>query len=180
MAVALTPKQQRFVDEYLVDLNATQAAIRAGYSAKTARQVGAENLSKPAVAFAIQERQQKRAEKVEVTAERVLKELAVLAFLDPADMAAITAASGPEDIAALPEHVRRAVAGWSWDKAGNFVVKLNSKQPALEALGRHLGMFKDKVEHSGPDGGPIELSDTERAAKVAAILDRARKRKGGG
>ena len=55
--MALTPKQRRFVDEYLIDLNATQAAIRAGYKKNTARQIGSENLSKPAIAKAISSRQ---------------------------------------------------------------------------------------------------------------------------
>lgn len=167
--MALTPKQQRFVDEYLIDLNATQAAIRAGYSQKTAAAQAARLLKNVKISAAIQGRQQKRADKVEVTQERVLRELCALAFLDPADMAAITAASGPEDIAALPEHVRRAVSGWSWDRAGNFVVKLNGKQPALEAIGRHLGMFKDKMEFSGE----VDLVTRLQAgrARVAKMRD---------
>lgn len=68
----MNPKQERFVAEYLIDLNATQAAIRAGYSKKTARQTGAENLSKPAIREAIAEGQVKRAAKLEVTQERVI------------------------------------------------------------------------------------------------------------
>lgn len=68
----LTPKQQRFIEEYLVDLNATQAAIRAGYSKKTARVTGAENLTKPAVAAAIAEARSKLTKRVEITQDYVL------------------------------------------------------------------------------------------------------------
>lgn len=80
--MALTAKQRRFVEEYLVDLNATQAAIRAGYSEKTARQAGAENLSKPVIAEAIQEAQKARSERTEVTQDRVIAELAKIGFAD--------------------------------------------------------------------------------------------------
>lgn len=71
----LTPKQARFVDEYLIDLNATQAAIRAGYSARTAQQAGAENLSKPVIQAAIQAKQADRAARVELTTDFVVNEL---------------------------------------------------------------------------------------------------------
>lgn len=71
----LTPKQQRFVDEYLVDLNATQAAIRAGYSANTARQIGQENLSKPDIAAAVQARSAARQARTEVTQDTVVQGL---------------------------------------------------------------------------------------------------------
>ncbi|WP_082017872.1 terminase small subunit [Leisingera sp. ANG-Vp] len=80
--MALTAKQERFVAEYLIDLNATQAAIRAGYSAKTAHSVGHENLRKPEIAKAIQEAQAKRSEKTGITQERVLQELARIGFAD--------------------------------------------------------------------------------------------------
>ncbi len=65
----MTPKQQRFVDEYLIDLNATQAAIRAGYSKKTARAVGSENLTKPDIRAAVAEAQQARSERTKIGAD---------------------------------------------------------------------------------------------------------------
>lgn len=80
--MALTPKQQRFVGEYLVDLNATQAAIRAGYSARTAGKIGSENLSKPEIAAAVSAAQDERAKRTGITADRVLQELALIAFGD--------------------------------------------------------------------------------------------------
>ena len=89
MAAKLTPKQRRFVNEYLIDLNATQAAIRAGYSKKTAQQIGAENLSKPVIQAEIQKRQTKLQNKLEITQERVLQELASIAFANGADFAKV-------------------------------------------------------------------------------------------
>ena len=76
----LTGKQKRFVEEYLCDLNATQAAIRAGYSAKTAEVVGYENLRKPQIAAAIQEETNKRSTRTEITADRVLREISHMAL----------------------------------------------------------------------------------------------------
>lgn len=143
----MTPKQQRFVEEYLIDLNATQAAIRAGYSAKTAYSIGEENLNKPDIASAIEERRAALSAKAEVTQERIVAEFAKMAFYDPASIAG-QRMSGPADIAALPEEVRRAIVGWGWDKAGNFTLKLADKNAALTNLGRHLGMFTDKVEQT--------------------------------
>lgn len=83
--MALTPKQKLFVDEYLVDLNATQAAIRAGYSEKTAYSIGNENLMKPEIAKAIQNAQQKRQERTEITQDRVVQEIADNAFRPASD-----------------------------------------------------------------------------------------------
>lgn len=118
----LTPKQQRFVEEYLIDLNATQAAIRAGYSEKTAAVIGAENLIKPNIAKAIQEAQEKLSNKAQVTVEMVVQGL-----LNEA-----------KDLSEGSTQSAR-VSAWAH-------------------LGKHLGMFKDKIEHTGKDGGPIDLS----------------------
>ncbi len=152
----LTPKQQRFAEEYLIDLNATQAAIRAGYSKRTAEKIGSENLRKPEVAEKIQLQMQERGARTGITADRVLKEIERLAMFDPADLIKIT---GPKDILALPEDVRRAITGWKWDKMGNFVVTM-AKQGALEMLGRHHKLFTDKTEMTGANGGPMLSSLT--------------------
>lgn len=82
----LTPKQAAFVAEYLVDLNATQAAIRAGYSAKTADAIGKENLGKPPIAQAIAAAKANRAQRVEITADAVLQQLWALANADPNEL----------------------------------------------------------------------------------------------
>jgi phage terminase small subunit len=75
MDAQMTPKQQRFVQEYMIDLNARQAAIRAGYSENTAAEIGYENLRKPQIASAIDAAQAKKADKLKITAEKVLRDL---------------------------------------------------------------------------------------------------------
>lgn len=82
----LTPKQASFVAEYLIDLNATQAAIRAGYSVKTAQEIGAENLSKPIIASAITKAREQRSERTEITQDRVLREAWGIATADVNDL----------------------------------------------------------------------------------------------
>lgn len=151
----LTLKQQRFVEEYLLDLNATAAAKRAGYSEKTAGQQGERLLRNAEIADAVAEAQAQRSQRTEVDADRVLRELAVIGFLDPADLATVVATSGPGDIPKLPERVRRAIVGWNWDKAGNFTLKLAPKTTALEMIGRHLAMFTDKTNTTHEAGESV-------------------------
>lgn len=160
--MALSPKQLAFVAEYLVDLDATKAARRAGYSERTAGQVGFENLRKPDIAAAIRAAQDERSRRTQVTADRVVEELAAVAFFDPASLHEVRS---PADVAGLPPEVRRAIIGWSWDKHGNFVLKMASKTTGLEMLGRHLGIFNDKLKHDVTD--PLRdlldsISDTSR------------------
>jgi phage terminase small subunit len=161
--VSLTAKQARFVEEYLVDLNATQAAIRAGYASRSADVTGARLLGNAKVAAAITSAQSKRSERTEITADRVLLEWGYLGMYDPADIASHPM-TGPADIAKLPEPVRRAIVGWGWDKHGNFTLKLASKQSALDSIGKHLGMFVEKVEHSGSIATPSLTVVVKRAA----------------
>lgn len=152
----LTPKQERFVDEYLIDLNASQAAVRAGYKGDP-NTVGPRLLVDVGIQAAIQVAIQARQQRTEVTADSVVRELAAMAFYDPAAIGDAKI-NGPQDIKNLPEHVRRAIIGWSWDKHGNFTLKLSPKTPSLDLLARHLGMLRDKVEVSGADGGPLQAS----------------------
>lgn len=86
LQLGLTEKQQRFVDEYLVDLNATQAAIRAGYSADTARAIGHENLTKPDIQLAIAEARKAQQQRTQITADRVVLELGLIAFADAREL----------------------------------------------------------------------------------------------
>lgn len=146
----LTPKQTAFVAEYLVDLNATQAAIRAGYSVKSAARIGVELLNKTQVREAIAANQAKRAQRVEITADRVVSELARIAFADPRDLMEW----GPsgvklKDSADLTKEQAASVAEVSettTKDGGSLKLKKHDKVKALELLGRHMGMFKDKVE----------------------------------
>lgn len=122
----MTPKQARFVDEYLVDLNASAAAVRAGYSAKLSNTNAFKLLQNTAVAAAIAERQAEISERLEVTQVGVIADLRRLA--------------------------RKA------EKAGAFAPAIRAR----ELIGKHIGMFWDKVQLSGPQGGPIQLQRIER------------------
>lgn len=183
----LTPKQAAFVQEYLVDLNATQAAIRAGYSEDTAGAIGHENLNKPEIQFAIQQAMDLRAERTGITVDRVLVELARMGFSDVRQI--FTAGGQLKDIASLPAEVAASVQsievvtrpGAEVDESGNRTIeyvhkiKLADKKGPLELLGKHLSVFVDRVEHTGKDGGPIETADmteTEVARRIAFALQR--------
>lgn len=161
----LTNKQQRFVDEYLIDLNATQAAIRAGYSAKRADAIGYENLRKPVIAAAIAQMQVVRADRTGITQDRVLKELARIAFGDPRKVMTwgphgvtlIDSKTLTDDEAAM---VSEASETQSLN-GGSIKMKLNDRLKALEMLGRHLGMFKDNINVGGqPDNPVVSTLDT--------------------
>lgn len=173
----MTPKQERFVQEYLIDLNATQAAIRAGYSVKTAKSIGQENLTKPYMQAAIGAAQQKRANRTEVTQDRVLQELARIAFFDlrtlyredgslkamhelDADAAAVLAGVDVVETKGNAE-----VDGDGMRHVPEFVkkVKIPDKVAALGLAMRHLGMLKDKVEHSGSVGVTVAASKADEA-----------------
>lgn len=177
---ALTAKQEAFVREYLIDLNATKAAARAGYSKKTAHVIAHELMRHPVIAERIAQAQQQRAEKAEVTAERVLEELAMLAFYDPADLATVVdedtgeplRITGPEQIAKLPKHIRKAIVGWGWDKAGNFTLRFAPKTATLELIGRHLGMFKQEIDLTVYDGVAKALESARRRAIEAQAVTR--------
>lgn len=138
----LNDRQERFVDEYLVDLNATAAAKRAGYSEKTARSQGQRLLTNVDIQAAIQKRQARLQGKLEITQERVLEELAAIAFANGTDFATINR-NGlvrlvPTDD--LPEDKKKAVASIKEGQYGTEV-KLHDKVKALELLGKHLGVF---------------------------------------
>lgn len=138
----LTDKQTAFVREYLVDLNATQAAIRAGYSERTASRIGPQLLGKTWVREAIEKAQAKRARRVEVTQDYVLSNL-VEVVERTMQRAPVMDRKGEQ----VTDEEGRAV--WTFDAKG--------ANRALELLGKHLGIFTDKVraEVSGPDGGPV-------------------------
>lgn len=150
----MTPKQKRFVDEYLIDLNATQAAIRAGYSEKTAGQIGDENLKKPEIAKAVEGRMAAREERTEITQDKVLAALANVAFQDHRKMFFENGELVP--ITAMDDDTAAFLAGFEvvTSSKGEGVVehiakvKTNDRMKALEMLGRHLKMFTDKQEHS--------------------------------
>lgn len=195
----LTPKKARFVDEYLVDLNATQAAIRAGYSAKTAYSAGQRLLKDVDVAMALGAAMDERARRTAITADRVIQELAKIGFSDirkavkwgsrlverPDDQTPAGESmedqphggalkrkragdDGSEaffvtsleltDSGELDDDTAAAVAEVAQTKEG-VRIKLHDKRAALVDIGRHLGMFKDKVDlnHGGEVGLVVNI-----------------------
>lgn len=169
----LTEKQQKFCDEYLIDLNATQAVIRAGYSKKRASEQAYQLLQKTTVQEYIAERKQDRIERTEITQDMVLKELAIIAFSNATDYANIVEKEAVAEVegkmiplydaegkpvkyrtvepvltAELTEEQRKALAVVKKGRDG-FEVKPYDKVRALELLGKHLGMFTEKLDING-------------------------------
>ena len=146
----MTKKQKRFIEEYLIDLNATQAAIRAGYSPDTAKSIGSENLTKPDIQARIAKAMAERSRRTGVNADRVVMELAKIAFVNASDVidaetATLKPDAAPEDTAAI-QSVKVKTFG---EDGLEREIKMADKLKALELLRKHLGMFKDKVELSG-------------------------------
>jgi phage terminase small subunit len=155
----MTPKREKFVDEYLIDLNATQAAIRAGYSARTAEWIGPKLLTKSPVQQAIAKRREELRRSTQITQERILLERARLAFFDVRKLLDNT--GRPLPIHDLDDDTAAAIAGIDVVNIGNDEVglgqviklKLADKGASLTALERHLGMYKD----TGGDSAPLHI-----------------------
>jgi phage terminase small subunit len=187
--MALNHRQELFAQEYIVDLNATQAAIRAGYSSDTAGQQGHDLLKKPEIQESIQKAMDLRAARTQITADRVLVELAKMGFADVRDMFTdsdqiMSIKNLPNDIAAAIQSIEIVTKPDGTDEEGNrsveyvHKIKLADKKSSLELLGKHLKLFADRVEHTGKDGGAIELkeqpvSDRDLARRIAFILTKA-------
>lgn len=142
----MTKKQKRFCEEYLIDLNATQAAIRAGYSPDTAGAIGAENLTKPEIQRAVSKAMAERSRRTGVNAERVVLELAKIAFVNVGNVIDATDATlktdaDPEDLAAIQSIKVKDMGDMGIERE----IRMADKLKALELLGRHLGMFNDKI-----------------------------------
>jgi phage terminase small subunit len=153
--MALTDKQELFAKEYIVDLNATQAAIRAGYSEKTAKSIGQENLTKPDLQQYIQQLMDERSKRVEITADMVLREYAKLGFSNITDYLKVEertfeTESGPRAYKAVEifetDKIDRskldAISEIRQTKEG-ISLKLHDKKGALDSIAKHLGMFND-------------------------------------
>ncbi len=145
----LTDKQERFVQEYLIDLNATQAAIRAGYSEKTAGQIGEQNLKKLEIQNAIHVAQQEISKRTDITIDRVLNEYAKIAFSDVRNI--LTTDGGLKDAFEWDDETAGAVASIKsfevtspeGEKLGtNREIKMYDKLRALDSIGKHLGFFE--------------------------------------
>jgi len=181
--MALTDKQDMFCREYLIDLNATQAAIRAGYSEKTARALGSENLTKPDIQNRIAELKAVRNEEVSINAAYVLRRLVEIDQMDVLD---ILLANGEfKPIKDWPKTWRTTLSGMdvtemAGDAAGLLKkIKWPDKVKNLELLGKHVNVmaFKEQAthEHTGKNGGPIEVAtltkDEYKAARREMLED---------
>lgn len=144
----LNPKQQRFVEEYLIDLNATQAAIRAGYSPKTATAIASENLSKPSISAAIACAMAERSKRTGITQDRILEELAKAAFIKLTDIVddtgKIKAGATDEDRACI-ESIKYKRTDTDTGYSEEREVKASSKLKAIELLMRHTGMLDSRI-----------------------------------
>jgi len=146
-----TTKQRRFVEEYLVDLNATQAAIRAGYSEKTANVIASQLLAKLNIQQAVAQKRDELAKATAVTAERILNEYRRIAYANITDAIEIRdGAIVVQDTDSLTDDQKAAISEIAETKDG-LRVKFHSKVHALDSLAKHLGMFTEKVSvaHSG-------------------------------
>ncbi|WP_217548833.1 terminase small subunit [Pantoea sp. GbtcB22] len=186
--MALTDKQEMFCREYLIDLNATQAAIRAGYSDNTARKIGSENLTKPDIAQRIIDLKSSRNERVEVDADYVLRRLVEIDEMDVLDI--LKDDGGLKMVHEWPKVWRTTLSGLdilttvtNFDETTmeNILKKIKwpDKVKNLELLGKHISVmaFKEQAshEHTGKNGGPIEVAtltkDEYKAARREMLED---------
>jgi phage terminase small subunit len=186
--MALTDKQEMFCREYLIDLNATQAAIRAGYSEKTANRTASENMSKPDIAQRIIELKSSRNERVEVNADYVLRRLVEIDEMDVLDI--LKDDGGLKMVHEWPKVWRTTLSGLdilttvtNFDETTmeNILKKIKwpDKVKNLELLGKHISVmaFKEQAthEHTGKNGGPIETAvltkDEYKAARREMLED---------
>lgn len=187
----LTDKQRRFCEEYIVDLNATQAAIRAEYSEKTAYSMGQRLLKKVEAQEYIKQLKEERKERTQIEADRVIYELSLIAFSNAADYAAVVekelTIEGPEGepikvldddgnpvtyrtvepvlTKDLTADQKRALAVIKKGRDG-FEVRPYDKVRALELLGKHIGLFEEKVNVNGTINNPMEGLTTEDLKKL--------------
>ena len=155
--MGMTDKQARFCEEYMIDLNATQAAIRAGYSPKTAREQARALLTKLDIQNRIAQLQAEQSRRTGVTSDRVVRELAKIAFVNAGDLidpetASVKLDASRDDLAAV-QSIKVKTFG---EDGLEHEVKLADKIKALDLLGRHLGMF---------NGATDDNSDTLAKAK---------------
>ncbi len=186
----LTAKQQRFCDEYLIDLNATQAAIRAGYSPKGMNKRVSRMMANEGIQAYIKERQKELEERTEITQDSVLHELALIAFAKASDYARVVEKDAMVEVDGnmvpvldedgnqvkyrtvepiltdeLTEDQKKAIAVIKKGRDG-FEIKPYSKIQALELLGKHLGMFTEKVEVKNTTPNAFEGLTTEELKKL--------------
>lgn len=182
----MTPKQERFVEEYLLTLNAADAARKAGYAPKRADAIGHENLRKPEIQAAIASAKAERSKRTQIDADWLLLRLAAAADADVRD---IYADGGLKPVNEWPEVWRKTMLqGLETVTKGNAdmgfgevtKVKMADRLKVLELIGRHLavGAFRDALAVTGKDGGPVQMDVAGMSSEALRELLEARKRAG--
>jgi len=166
----LTPKQEKFCNEYLIDLNATQAAIRAGYSEKTAKVIGFENLTKPYIQEFIYIEREKTAKQAEITREKIVAEYAKLAFFDIRKI--LTIDGGLKQASEWDDDSAAAIAGLeSYDErepeSGMVLgtvrkIKISDKRASLDSLCKVLGYNAPEKSEVKIDSAPYNDSQVDK------------------
>lgn len=186
----LTPKQAKFVEEYLIDLNATQAAIRAGYRAKNADKVGSILLGKTRVTEAIQRAMDKRSHRTGITADRVLQELALIGYsnvmdyrVDETNNLVLAADVSPAAMRAVSSVKRKTRVIPQRDGPPiiehELEFRLWDKNTALTNLGKHLRLFIDRIELLGPWAEEVKRLAAQFGMTVDEVLAEAEAIAGG-
>jgi len=189
MEKELNARQIRFCQEYIIDLNGTQAAIRAGYSEDSAQQIASDLLLKPVIQNYIQELLDDRATRTRATADKVISEIYHLVSFDSAEI--YDEQGRFKSIHSIPKNIRKAIASIEtieeFEKPldGSFKVKCGyirkikfwDKTKAIELLGKHLVLFTDKHEVTGAGGASLlnplsKLKDDELDAIALGITNR--------
>lgn len=158
----MTERRKRFCELYDIYDNGAKAAFEAGFATdqNSARFAARKLLRDPAIQDYLTELREDWYNRVGVTKERILSELALIGFSDVADFAHWNQGGVDfKDASQVDENKRRAIKEMKYqfsDGAGHVSIKLHDKIQALEKMGRHLGLFADRVEHTGKDGNPIE------------------------
>lgn len=162
----LTSKQARFVEEYLTDLNATQAAIRAGYRQQHAGIIGYENLTKPYIRDAIEAAQRERSARTGITADRVVQEIARVALANLSDVLSWDSdgvvLKSSTDISADATAAISEITDTRSELGGMVRVKLHNKVAALEQLAKHVGLYHDRASPAAADAIVLYLPDNGR------------------
>ena len=167
-AISLTARQARFVQEYLLDLNATQAAVRAGYAPRTANREGTRLLSNAVVAAAVAAAQAKRADRVQLSQDEVLAELRDVLRSDVrdfevADSGMLTLRPQAPDrawraVQSVKHKITTRTLGHATETDRDIEIRLWSKTDAIRLAMQHLGMLVEKHEHTGKDGAPLHCT----------------------
>jgi len=179
--MTLTLRRLQFIDEYMIDRNGTQAAIRAGYSAKAAGKMAHTLLSDYRVRAEIERRAAELSERASVSAAQVIEKLAAIVNANIGDYLV----AGPDgqlrlDIDKLKSEQASAVQDVVTESGAR--IRMHDKISAADKLLRHLGGYKDRIEHTGPDGGPIEvglMTDEERLDALRELIARVKARVAG-